>query len=197
MGSTRGGHANRGGHSHLSHRASVTSPSNPETLGPNKALAITDVSCRHEETPSVTFLDSLGLESHSATAPPTISSPLLGKMENRPLASPKPKLLTIIPNEQHPAEPHLISSNLTPIHVPRPNPVDRHLELVDKVVQMISSVENLEEDKEELTSNDSGTFQDPDNDMILAWYQPDAKIKELASRETEKSGSKVKKWRKT
>lgn len=69
--------------------------------------------------------------------------------------------------------------------------------MVEKVVQLIGSEVNPKDDMEELASDGSGSFLDPDEDMISAQLQPDAKLLALARRETEKSGSKAKKGRKS
>lgn len=180
VGSTRGGHASRRGLYHLSFRASVPSPSNLETFGTNKALALDNVFNRPEETPSITFSDSLGLGRSSSIALHTIYPPLLGKVENRSLASPKPKLLTLTPDKKQTSETILISSKQTLAQVYGPNSVDRYLEMVDKVVKKISYVVNTEEDMEDHSLDDLGTFHDLDDDMLLSHYQTDGKMKALA-----------------
>lgn len=197
VGATRAGHATRGGHSLLSSNALVPSLPNPEDLESNIALALNDVPCRPGETTSITLSAPLDLSKRTSIVPPTPPIKILDMMETRPLASPKPNLLALSLNKQHPVEPLLISSILSPAQDPESFPVDSHLGSVDKVVKLISSAVNPEDNMEELASDDSGSFPDLDEDMILAQSQLDAKLKALACRETEKIGSKAKKGRKT
>lgn len=51
---------------------------------------------------------------------------------------------------------------------------------MDKVIEAITHSENIEEEMEELSSDDSGPLQEPDDDMILSYYQKDIKLKAIA-----------------
>lgn len=186
---SRGGHSVRGGLSRHFSKALVPSTRNPEGIGTIKPYYLANVSPPPERMPPILSSDPLDLDIQSDTAPSSSIPQNLGSLDKGPLISPPPKLL--ISN----SEPLLITSNqnLDPNNDPISS--DRHLGIVGKVVEAITHLENNEEEMEELSSDDSASPLEPDDDMTLLHYQKDIKLEAIARREPSKNATKKKKGR--
>lgn len=75
--------------------------------------------------------------------------------------------------------------------------MDCHLLMVSKMVDVLShdarDDDPNDEYMEESASDDSGSFQEAEDDFILCQYKKDIKLESLARRKPSKSGTKSKK----
>lgn len=126
-----------------------------------------------KETPPIT-----------STEPPICSSLRLEPRESLP------QPLAISFSRGSSLEPLLISSKPFTNSSEPPNPTDRHLLVVDKVVDALSNTDQMDEQLEDHGSDDFGSLPEPDDDMVLYQYQKDIKLEALARREPSKSGTK-------
>lgn len=67
----------------------------------------------------------------------------------------------------NPSEPLLLTSRQAPSSFENPNLIDRHLQVVDRVIDALSQGNQMEENMDDQDSDDSGSLLEHNNDMVL------------------------------
>lgn len=184
----RGSHARKIGHSHLSHPVSNPPISSSESnfpIGNNPTL---------EEFP----LSNASLPITYSDIRHTIASPPLSQVPKNstssgdsPRCSLKPSIGAILPLSKYdfPNENPIFITSLDLPPAGEGDVMDRHLMVVDKIVDALSNPMSSNHLMDGSFSEISESMEEPDDDMILSHFQTKAKLEALTRRDPSKSGT--------